>query len=72
MGIYWLAKYVIFNSGVSPVSFRIPVDAVSESSVRSDAVWWLIAVGQAALLIYDKAYQYVQGTLWEKWRKRIL
>mgnify|MGYP000717296181 CR=1 FL=1 len=32
MGIYWLVKY-----GVSPVSFRIPLDAVSESSVRSIA-----------------------------------
>ena len=31
-----------------------------------------VAVGQIALLIYDKAYQYVQGTVWEKWRKHIL
>ena len=37
MGIYWFAKYVIFNSGLSPVSFWIPFDAVSESSVRSIA-----------------------------------
>jgi hypothetical protein len=31
-----------------------------------------VVVGQIAILIYDKAYQYVQGTVWEKWRKRIL
>ena len=31
-----------------------------------------VMVGQIAILFYDKAYQYVQGTLWEKWRKRIL
>ena len=54
MGIYWFAKYVIFNL----VSDQLLLAAVM--------------VGQIAILVYDKAYQYVQGTLWEKWRKRIL
>ena len=43
-----------------------------QKAVSDQMLLVAVAVGQIALLIYDKAYQYVQGTLWEKWRKRIL
>ena len=43
-----------------------------QKAVSDQLLLAAVMVGQIAILVYDKAYQYVQGTLWEKWRKRIL
>ena len=71
MGIYWLVKYVIFNLVYLPCLFGFR-SMLFQKAVSDQMLLVAVAVGQIALLIYDKAYQYVQGTLWEKWRKRIL
>ena len=68
MGIYWLAKYVIFNL---PCLFGFR-SMLFQKSMSDQMILAAVVVGQIAILIYDKAYQYVQGTVWEKWRKRIL
>ena len=71
MGIYWFAKYVIFNLVYLPCLFGFR-SMLFQKAVSDQILLVVIIVGQAALLVYDKAYQYVQGSLWEKWRKRIL
>lgn len=43
-----------------------------QKAVSDQLLLAAVMVGQIAILVYDKAYQYVQGTLWEKWRKRVL
>ena len=71
MGIYWLAKYVIFNLVYLPCLFGFR-SVLFQKSISDQMILAAVVVGQIAILIYDKAYQYVQGTVWEKWRKRIL
>ena len=62
MGIYWLYLPCLFG-------FR---SMLFQKSMSDQMILAAVVVGQIAILIYDKAYQYVQGTVWEKWRKRIL
>ena len=71
MGIYWIVKYVIFNLVYLPclLGFR---SMLFQKSMSDQMILAAVVVGQIAILIYDKAYQYVQGTVWGKWRKRIL
>ena len=71
MGIYWLVKYVIFNLVYLPCLFGFR-SMLFQKAVSDQLLLAIVMVGQIAILVYDKAYQYVQGTLWEKWRKRIL
>ena len=71
MGIYWLVKYVIFNLVYLPCLFGFR-SMLFQKAVSDQLLLAAVLVGQIAILVYDKAYQYVQGTLWEKWRKRIL
>ena len=71
MGIYWFAKYVIFNLVYLPCLFGFR-SMLFQKVVSDQLLLAAVMVGQIAILVYDKAYQYVQGTLWEKWRKRIL
>ena len=71
MGIYWFAKYVIFNLVYLPCLFGFR-SMLFQKAVSDQLLLAAVMVGQIAILVYDKAYQYVQGTLWEKWRKRVL
>lgn len=69
--IFWLAKYVIFNIVYIPIVilFRDLLFARAMSDVFMLGV---IAGGQIGLLIYDRAYDYVQVHLWGKIRGRVL
>ena len=69
--IFWILKYVIFNIVYIPIVilFRDLLFA----QVMSDALLvGVIAGGQVGLLIYDRAYDYVQVHLWGKLRGRVL
>lgn len=68
---YWIAKYVIFNLVFLPCLLGMR-SFLFQTAVSAQMILAAVAVGQIAILVYDKAYQYVQGTLWERWRKRIL
>ena len=69
--IFWFAKYVIFNVVYIPIVilFRDLLFARAMSDVFMLGV---IAGGQIGLLIYDRAYDYVQVHLWGKIRGRVL
>ena len=68
---YRIAKYVIFNLVFLPCLFGMR-SFLFQTAVSNRMLLWTALAGQIAILIYDKAYQYVQGSLWERWRKRIL
>ena len=66
----WTAKYVIFNLLYIPGLLFFQELLFGR---RLSPVWMVSAavIGQIALLIYDKAYEYVQGYLWGKLRGRL-
>ena len=61
MGIYWLVKYVIFNLVYLPCLFGFR-SMLFQKAVSDQLLLAAVMVGQIAILVYDKAYQYVQGT----------
>ena len=68
MGIYWLVKYVIFNLCISRV-FSGSARCCFRKQCQISCFWQAVLVGQIAILVYDKAYQYVQGNPMGKMEK---
>lgn len=68
--IFWAVKFVIFNVIYIPVLFAFPKLLFAGDLSRCFIIGALIA-GQAALVIYDKAYDYFQAVIWNKFRKYI-
>ncbi|XCP84831.1 hypothetical protein ABXS75_17630 [Roseburia hominis] len=69
--LFWTAKYLIFNCMFLPgiLLFQKLLFA-RELSVVMLAV--ICASGQIGLLLYDRAYEFVQGNIWNKMRGRLL
>ena len=51
------------------IAFR---DMLFSSSISDAVLIGVVAAGQIALLIYDRAYEYVQVYVWGKIRGRIM
>lgn len=64
--IFWIMKYLLFNLLYIPGLFSFRV--IAKGGSFSLALFWI--VGQFALLVYDKAYEYVMGQIWEKNRHK--
>lgn len=65
---FWIVRYVTFNLMYIPILILFPKLIFSgELSVWIYVI--LIAAGQAALLIYEKAYDYFQVMIWGKLRR---
>lgn len=67
---FWIVKYVIFNI------MYIPMVLVFQSLLfgkeqPAQILFGIIVAGQAALFLYDRAYEYVQGNIWNKMRGRV-
>ena len=63
----WIGKYVIFNLIYIPIIWFVPnLFVAKEVSKQMLLVLW--AAGQVAILVYDYAYRYFQGTIWAKIR----
>ncbi len=69
-GIFWVAKFLVFNLMYLPILFLLPT-LLFPSGIHGKFLLLLIAGGQIALLIYDKAYEYFQFYVWGKFRKRL-
>ena len=65
--IFWISKYVIFNIVYIPIviAFR---EMLFARAVSDTMMIIVVLGGQIALLIYDRAYDYVQAHLWRKLR----
>lgn len=69
--VFWGIKYFVFNAMYIPmlVFFKeLLLGGRKLSAVMTAGVW---IVGQIALFVYDRAYEYVQASIWPKIRKRM-
>lgn len=67
---FWILKYVIFNCLYIPIIIFLP-KLVYQGTVNVSILAALIIGGQAALFLYDKAYEYFQQAIWGKLRNRL-
>ena len=63
----WIGKYVIFNLIYIPIIGFVPNLFVAKE-ISSQMLMVIWAAGQVAILVYDYAYRYFQGTIWGKIR----
>lgn len=65
----WIGKYIIFNLIYIPAIWLMPnLFLAKEVSKNMRMILWI--AGQAAILVYDYAYRYFQGTIWGRLRSR--
>ena len=69
--VFWILKYVIFNIVYLPIVFVFR-DLLFSRSISGPVMAAAVIGGQAALFIYDRAYDYAQVHIWNKMRGRIL
>lgn len=69
--LFWGVKYLIFNLMYLPMLFFFQQLLFGRNL---PALWLagMIAAGQAGLFLYDRAYDYAQGHIWNKMRGRLL
>ncbi len=66
---FWIVKYLVFNVMYLPGIWFFQKLLFA----RTLPVWvfaGVVAAGQIAFFLYDRAYEYVQGSLWNKVRNR--
>ena len=66
---FWFVKYLVFNVMYLPGIWFFQKLLFA----RTLPVWMcagVVAAGQIAFFLYDRAYEYVQGSLWNKVRNR--
>ena len=68
---FWVIKYVIFNIMFIPMVIFFPKLLIART-LPVQMLFGIIGAGQIALILYDKAYEYVQGHIWSKMRGRFL
>ena len=64
----WIGKWIIFNIIYLPILFGAP-KLLFSGEMSAKFVWFALLGGQAAWWIYDRAYEYFQKYIWNKWRK---
>lgn len=69
--VFWISKYVIFNVMYIPIVF-IFRDMLFSRSISGLVIAGVIIGGQAALFIYDRAYEYVQTHVWGRIRGKVM
>lgn len=69
--IFWLLKYLIFNILYIPMLLFFP-KLLFAGEIHQAFIIAALVLGQAALFLYDKAYDYFQMHLWSKWRKFVI
>ena len=67
----WIGKYIIFNLMYVPVVCLMP-EFIFAKEVSGKLMLIFLGAGQIGLWVYDRAYLYFQGCIWEKLRMRLL
>lgn len=65
--IFWIVKYIVFNAMYLPMLIGFQELLFGRKIPETWMVGALVA-GQIGLFIYDRAYEYVQGHIWNKVR----
>jgi hypothetical protein len=69
--LFWLVKYLVFNIMYLTAVFGFR-ELFFQGTLSGAAVAAVVLVGEAALFLYDRAYEYTQGTLWNQMRRFLL
>lgn len=67
---YWVLKYFVFNLMYLPMLLFLPM-LIYPGELKVPVFALLILGGQVALFLFDTAYRYFQGTIWEKVRNKL-
>jgi hypothetical protein len=71
--IFWIIKLIVFNIIYIPILIVSPkLIYQGEIDLKSGLILILLAGGQVAIVIYDKAYNYFQKAIWGKFRRHFL
>lgn len=67
----WASKYIVFNVMFIPILIFFP-KLIYSGDLTLPLYLLAILLGQAALWIYDKAYDYFQNFIWNRLRRYVL
>ena len=68
--VFWILKYIIFNIIYLSILFLFQ-ELLFEMEISAKLLFFAVVAGQIGLWIYDTAYEYVQGQIWNKFRNRL-
>ena len=69
--IFWVMKYVVFNLMYIPMVL-IFQELLFMKELSGGLLLAVLAAGQVGVWIYDRAYEYVQVHIWNKFRGKLL
>lgn len=68
--LFWIVRYLIFNLVYLPILFLLP-SLIFPGGIRGRMLFVFLLAGQAALFVYDRAYEYFQAHVWGGFRRRL-
>lgn len=68
--LFWVIKYIVFNVMYIPLVLGFQ-KLLFGKEMSMNMLLIILAAGQIGLFIYDKAYEYVQGNIWNKMRGKL-
>ncbi len=68
--VFWIMKYLVFNVMYLPMLYFFS-KLLFAGEVHGGVMLAFIAGGQVVLFIFDRAYEYFQVQVWNKFRKRL-
>lgn len=68
--ILWIIKYLVFNLMYLPILLFMP-KLIYQGEISKMILLSIFIGGQAVLFIYDRAYDYFQGSIWSKIRHKL-
>ena len=71
MKVFWCVKSLIFNL-IYITTLFVGKELLFVGDISWKAIILFLIAGQIALIIYDKAYEYVQRQIWSKVRGRLM
>lgn len=66
--VFWIIKYSVFNF-IYILSILIFQEILFTNNIQGILLIIVLIVGQIGLFVYDRAYEYVQRSLWNRYRK---
>lgn len=69
--IFWIVKYLIFNLEYIPLVLVFQ-NFLFGRELSTGLIVMLVLAGQIGIFIYDRAYEYFQGQVWNKIRGKVL
>lgn len=69
--IFWIVKYLVFNLEYIPLVLVFQ-EFLFGRKLSTGLVAMIVFAGQIGILIYDRAYEYFQGQIWNKIRGKVL